>query len=58
MKQQDFLATVLDLASRLQTEKFTKHKRGPKKKTPKKTSGKRFHHVSTARILAGNWSTA
>jgi IS4 transposase len=58
MSQKDFLATVLDLANRLQPEKFTKHKRGPKKKTPKKTSGKRFHHVSTARILAGYRSTA
>jgi hypothetical protein len=54
MSQQEFLATIMDLASRLRSEKYTKHKRGPKKKLPKKTSGKRFHHVSTARILAGN----
>src|SRR6266436_6025348 len=54
MSQQEFLATIMDLASRLRPEKYTKHKRGPKKKPPKKTSGKRIHHVSTARILAGN----
>jgi IS4 transposase len=52
MSPQEFLATVMDLASRLRPEKYTKHKRGPKKKQPKKTSGRRFHHVSTARILA------
>jgi hypothetical protein len=54
MNPLEFLATIMDLASRLRPEKYTKHKRGPKKKPPKKTSGKRFHHVSTARILAGN----
>jgi IS4 transposase len=54
MDQQEFLATIMDLASRIRPEKYTKHKRGPKKKPPKKTSGKRVHHVSTARILAGN----
>ncbi len=53
MSQQEFLATIMGLASRIRLEKYTKHKRGPKKKPPKKTSGKRFHHVSTARILAG-----
>jgi hypothetical protein len=53
MNRQEYLATIMDLASRLRAGKYTKHKRGPKKKPPKKTSGKRFHHVSTARILAG-----
>jgi IS4 transposase len=53
MSPEEFLATIIDLAGRLRCEKYTKHKRGPKKKQPKKTSGKRFHHVSTARILAG-----
>jgi IS4 transposase len=52
MSQREFLATIMHLASRLRMQKYTKHKRGPKKKQPKKTSGKRFHHVSTARILA------
>jgi Transposase DDE domain len=54
MSAQEFLATILDLARRVQPEKYTKHKRGPKKKQPKKTSGKNRVHVSTARVLAGN----
>jgi Transposase DDE domain len=53
MTPQEFLATIMDLANRIRPEKYTKHKRGPKKKQPKKTSGKRIHHVSTARVLAG-----
>jgi hypothetical protein len=40
------------LARRIDPRKYTKHKRGPKTKQSKKTSGKRIHHVSTARILA------
>jgi IS4 transposase len=52
MSQTEFLATIIDLATRIRPEKYTKHKRRPKKKQPKKTSGKRFHHVSTARVLA------
>jgi IS4 transposase len=52
MSPREFLATIMHLAKRLQMKKYTKHKRGPKKKQPKKTSGKRFHHVSTARVLA------
>jgi IS4 transposase len=53
MSQQEFLATIMDLASRIRPEKYTKHKRGPKRPQPKKTSGKRHKHVSTARVLAG-----
>jgi IS4 transposase len=53
MSPQEFLATILDLARRVQSGKYTKHKRGPKVKQPKKTSGKRRVHVSTARVLAG-----
>ncbi len=52
MSDAEFAATLVSLASQLDKEKFTKHKRGPKKKTPKKISGKRHHHVSTARLLA------
>jgi Transposase DDE domain len=47
-----FTATLVAVAARLDTEKYTKHKRGPKKKSPKKISGKHYSHVSTARILA------
>jgi hypothetical protein len=53
MRPEEFRATILELAQRVQPAKYTKHKRGPKKKPPKKISGKRHHHVSTARILAG-----
>jgi hypothetical protein len=52
MSAPEFLATVIELARRVQPGKYTKHKRGPKKPPPKKTSGKRQKHVSTARVLA------
>lgn len=52
MSVAEFTATLVAVAERLDTEKYTKHKRGPKKQPPKKISGKRHHHVSTARILA------
>jgi hypothetical protein len=48
----EFAATLVALAKHLDTEKYTKHKRGPKKQPPKRLSGKRHSHVSTARILA------
>lgn len=43
---------MVELAKRLDTRKYTKHKRGRKKKQPKRISAKRNHHVSTVRILA------
>ena len=52
MSVAEFAATLVEVAEGLDTEKYTKHKRSPKKKPPKKISGKRHHHVSTARILA------
>jgi hypothetical protein len=52
MSGEKFAATLVDLARRLDPRKYTKHKRGPKRKQPNKISGKRNHHVSTARILA------
>ena len=52
MSPKKFAATLVELARRLDPRKYTKHKRGPKRKQPKKISGKRNHHVSTARILA------
>lgn len=52
MSPKRFAATLVELARRLDPRKYTKHKRGPKRKQPKKTSGKTNHHVSTARILA------
>jgi IS4 transposase len=52
MSRAEFVATLVELAGRLDPRKYTKHPRGPKKPQPKKISGKRNHHVSTARILA------
>jgi hypothetical protein len=47
------MANVLvELARRVDLECFRKHRRGPKKPTPKRTRYKRKTHVSTARILA------
>lgn len=52
MSVEEFATTMVEVAECVDTEKYTKHKRGPKKNPPKKISGKRHHHVSTARILA------
>ena len=52
MSRAEFTTTLVALALRLDRKKYTKHKRGPKKKPPHKLSGKRSTHVSTARILA------
>lgn len=57
MTATEFLATLMGLAKSINPAKYTKHKRGPKKKQPRKISGDRFHHVSTARILAGQTRT-
>jgi hypothetical protein len=48
----EFTTTLVTIARRLDTKKYTKHPRGPKKSPPHKLSGKRQTHVSTARILA------
>ena len=47
-----FTTPRVAIAQRLDTKKYPKHKRGPKKTPPKKLSGKQQTHVSTARILA------
>jgi Transposase DDE domain len=52
MSTTEFTTTLVAIAQRLDTKKYTKHKRGPKKPPPNKLSGKRQTHVSTARILA------
>lgn len=52
MTTAEFAATLVAIAKHLDTEKYTKHKRGPKKQPPKRLSGKPHSHVSTARILA------
>jgi hypothetical protein len=52
MPPKKFAATLVELAQHLDPRKYVKHKRGPKRKQPKKISGKTNHHESTARILA------
>jgi hypothetical protein len=52
MSTEEFAATLGAIAKHLDTEKYTKQKRGPKKQSPKRLSGKHQSHVSTARILA------
>jgi hypothetical protein len=52
MSTAEFTTTLVAIARRLDTKKYTKHKRGPKKPPPNQLSGKRQTHVSTARILA------
>ena len=44
--------TLKTLASHVRPYRFRKNVRGPKKPRPKRLSGKRYHHVSTQRILA------
>jgi hypothetical protein len=52
MSTAEFTTTLVAIAQRLDTKKYTKQKRGPKKPPPHKLSGKHQTHVSTARILA------
>lgn len=52
MTTAEFATALVAIAQRLDTKKYTKHKRGPKKKPPHKLSGKGRTHLSTARILA------
>jgi hypothetical protein len=52
MSTAEFTTTLVAIAQRLDTKKYTKHKRGRKKTPPQKLSGKQQTHVSTARILA------
>jgi hypothetical protein len=52
MSTEEFAATLVAIAKHLDTAKYTKHKRGPKKQPPKRLNGKHHSHLSTARILA------
>ncbi len=46
-----FTQTLQQLASKINLAKFKKHKRGPKKKMPKRTYNKNKPHVATFRLL-------
>lgn len=44
--------TLLAIAKHVNLAKYQKHRRGPKKPPPKKTSGAKIKHVSIARLIA------
>jgi len=52
LEAREFAALLKELAARIDLRRFRKHPRGPKKPPPKKISGAKICHVSTARIIA------
>ena len=52
MSMEQFAEVLLELAHRVKLTRSPKTKRGPKKPQPRKTSGLRNHHISTARVFA------
>ena len=52
MSVSEFAQTMVELAGHMKLRKYTKHKRGPKKPQPRKISGKKTKHLSTAKLLA------
>lgn len=52
LNQSDFTRFLLRLSETIQLDKYTKSRRGPKKKSPPKVSDKKIPHVSTAKLLA------
>lgn len=46
-----FAKAMMRLADRVKLARYPKKKRGPKKPQPRKKSGRRNHHISTARLL-------
>lgn len=52
MSVTEFTTMLLKLARSIDRDKYTKHKRGPKKQPPKKISGKQYKHHATAKLLA------
>jgi IS4 transposase len=49
---EDFAASLREIARRIQLARYQKHPRGPKKKPPKKTKYEHGRHVSTAKLIA------
>ena len=47
-----FVKAMTRLAHRVKLARYPKKKRGPKKPQPRKKSGRRNHHISSARLLA------
>lgn len=52
LDEREFATLLKELAAQIDLRRFRKHPRGPKKPPPKKLSGAKIKHVSTARILA------
>ncbi len=48
----EMTAVLRDLAGKVRLSAFKKHRRGPKKKPPRRSSKKNEPHVSTARLIA------
>ena len=46
-----FVKAMTRLAHRVKLARYPKKKRGPKKPQPRKKSGRRNHHISTARLM-------
>jgi IS4 transposase len=49
----ELAGVLVQLAKAVRLPKYRKHPRGPKKPQPKKQSGAKIKHVSTAKLLAG-----
>ena len=52
LKPKPVAELLVSLAKQVDLPRFQKHPRGPKKKAPKRTSGKLQKHIATAKILA------
>jgi hypothetical protein len=52
MPVRTFAKALTQLAHRVKLTRYPKKKRGPKKPRPRQKSGRRNHHISTARLLA------
>lgn len=52
MSPRELARELVRLAKHVDLSRYPKKKRGPKRPTPKKKSGRRNHHISTARTLA------
>jgi len=52
MTPRRFARALVSLAKRMNPRRYRKHPRGPKRKRPPRTHGRRIKHVATARILA------
>jgi len=52
MPARSFAKSLKEWAHRVKLSRYPKQKRGPKKPRPERKSGRRNHHISTARVLA------